>query len=115
MCEQVTEPSLCCWCCSGLLSGLFSLLPHPSKMALKSSNASPASSPSKNKRKRVDSNPNSSASNNQFQSLKLDPQIQQSRKSLPIWSGKEAIVDAVRNNDTVVVLGETGSGKTTRE
>lgn len=37
------------------------------------------------------------------------------RQSLPIWSGKEAIVDAVQNNETVILLAETGSGKTTRE
>ncbi|KAF8340518.1 uncharacterized protein EI90DRAFT_2906453 [Cantharellus anzutake] len=36
------------------------------------------------------------------------------RKSLPIWSGRESLVRAVINNDTVVILGETGSGKTTQ-
>lgn len=44
----------------------------------------------------------------------VDPLLLESRKQLPIWSGKEAIVDAVRKHDTVVVLGETGSGKTTQ-
>ncbi|EPQ26075.1 uncharacterized protein PFL1_06283 [Pseudozyma flocculosa PF-1] len=44
----------------------------------------------------------------------VDPAIVESRKSLPIWAGKDAIVDAVRQNDTVVILGETGSGKTTQ-
>ena len=41
--------------------------------------------------------------------------IAESRRELPIWSGREAIVRAVQENDTVVLLGETGSGKTTRE
>ncbi|KZP00950.1 P-loop containing nucleoside triphosphate hydrolase protein [Calocera viscosa TUFC12733] len=36
------------------------------------------------------------------------------RTQLPIWTGKAALVSAVKNNDTVVVLGETGSGKTTQ-
>lgn len=40
--------------------------------------------------------------------------IVESRTALPIFSGKEAIVDAVRKHDTVVILGETGSGKTTQ-
>jgi HrpA-like RNA helicase len=37
------------------------------------------------------------------------------RKQLPIWSGRKALVKAVQENDTLIVLGETGSGKTTRE
>ncbi|KAG8789977.1 putative ATP-dependent RNA helicase dhr2 [Ceratobasidium sp. 428] len=36
------------------------------------------------------------------------------RKRLPIWSGRRALVKAVRDNDTLIVLGETGSGKTTQ-
>ncbi|TIB62047.1 hypothetical protein E3P78_02532 [Wallemia ichthyophaga] len=36
------------------------------------------------------------------------------RKQLPIWTGREALIDAVHNNDIIVVLGETGSGKTTQ-
>lgn len=37
------------------------------------------------------------------------------RKRLPIWSGRKALVKSVQENDTLIVLGETGSGKTTRE
>ncbi|PWZ02597.1 P-loop containing nucleoside triphosphate hydrolase protein [Testicularia cyperi] len=44
----------------------------------------------------------------------VDPRISESRRQLPIWSGKDAIVEAVQKNDTVVILGETGSGKTTQ-
>ena len=40
--------------------------------------------------------------------------LEQSRKELPIFSGKQAILDAFQANDTVVILGEPGSGKTTR-
>ncbi|KAG8761724.1 putative ATP-dependent RNA helicase dhr2 [Serendipita sp. 396] len=40
--------------------------------------------------------------------------LAKSRKLLPIWPGKDAIVDAVRNNDSVVIIGEPGSGKTTQ-
>ncbi|GAA6009758.1 hypothetical protein JCM11491_001088 [Sporobolomyces phaffii] len=36
------------------------------------------------------------------------------REKLPVWQGKEEILKQVRDNDTVVVLGETGSGKTTQ-
>ncbi|SPO20091.1 related to atp-dependent rna helicase [Ustilago trichophora] len=44
----------------------------------------------------------------------VDQRIIESRTALPIASGKDAIVDAVRKHDTVVILGETGSGKTTQ-
>ena len=33
---------------------------------------------------------------------------------LPVWLGREAIVERVRAHDTVVLVGETGSGKTTQ-
>ncbi|KAF8311086.1 ATP-dependent RNA helicase Prh1, partial [Clavulina sp. PMI_390] len=36
------------------------------------------------------------------------------RRQLPIWKGKESLKQAVKNNDTIVILGETGSGKTTQ-
>lgn len=45
----------------------------------------------------------------------VDSRILEARKALPIWAGRDAIVQAVRDNDTVIILGETGSGKTTRE
>ncbi|KAF8486594.1 P-loop containing nucleoside triphosphate hydrolase protein [Gautieria morchelliformis] len=38
----------------------------------------------------------------------------QQRIALPIWTGRETLVREVTENDTVVVLGETGSGKTTQ-
>ncbi|KDN47150.1 P-loop containing nucleoside triphosphate hydrolase protein [Tilletiaria anomala UBC 951] len=44
----------------------------------------------------------------------VDTRILESRKELPIWAGRDAIVKAVRENDTVILLGETGSGKTTQ-
>ncbi|PHZ11673.1 ATP-dependent RNA helicase DHX8 [Rhizopus microsporus ATCC 52813] len=36
------------------------------------------------------------------------------RKQLPIYSGREAIINALKENPTVIVMGETGSGKTTQ-
>jgi ABC-type glutathione transport system ATPase component len=36
------------------------------------------------------------------------------RKKLPIWGSHDEIVAAVRRNRTVIVVGETGSGKTTQ-
>lgn len=33
---------------------------------------------------------------------------------LPVWAGKEKIVQRIRENDTVILVGETGSGKTTQ-
>lgn len=40
--------------------------------------------------------------------------IQQQRKSLPIAAVEKLLVEYVRNNDTLIVVGETGSGKTTQ-
>ncbi|KAG9443897.1 hypothetical protein H6P81_015237 [Aristolochia fimbriata] len=40
--------------------------------------------------------------------------IQQQRKSLPIASVERRIVEEVRKNDTLIIVGETGSGKTTQ-
>ncbi|XP_068661104.1 pre-mRNA-splicing factor ATP-dependent RNA helicase DEAH10-like [Aristolochia californica] len=40
--------------------------------------------------------------------------IQQQRKSLPIASVEKRIVEEVRKNDTLIIVGETGSGKTTQ-
>jgi HrpA-like RNA helicase len=37
------------------------------------------------------------------------------RRSLPIASVAEKLVEHVKKNDTLVVIGETGSGKTTRK
>jgi HrpA-like RNA helicase len=36
------------------------------------------------------------------------------RMKLPVWFAKDAILQEIDQLDTVVVLGETGSGKTTR-
>ncbi|KAM7481062.1 hypothetical protein LguiB_005645 [Lonicera macranthoides] len=40
--------------------------------------------------------------------------IQEQRKSLPIASVEKQLVEEVRNNDTLIIVGETGSGKTTQ-
>lgn len=36
------------------------------------------------------------------------------RQALPVWAGREAIVERIREQDTVILVGETGSGKTTQ-
>ena len=36
------------------------------------------------------------------------------RQKLPIWSAREKLLQAVRESPTLVVVGETGSGKTTQ-
>ncbi|CAE6454957.1 unnamed protein product [Rhizoctonia solani] len=58
------------------------------------------------------------AAYNKMNSQKKLHQTQQAllieRKGLPIWNGRKALVQAVRENDTLIVLGETGSGKTTQ-
>ncbi|CAL5037269.1 unnamed protein product [Urochloa decumbens] len=41
-------------------------------------------------------------------------EIRQQRKSLPIASVEKRLVDEARKNDTLIIVGETGSGKTTQ-
>ncbi|KNE91946.1 hypothetical protein PSTG_14659 [Puccinia striiformis f. sp. tritici PST-78] len=40
--------------------------------------------------------------------------LAQSQRRLPIYPGKEAVINETWSNDTIVVLGETGCGKTTQ-
>ncbi|KAF9523914.1 ATP-dependent RNA helicase Prh1 [Crepidotus variabilis] len=40
--------------------------------------------------------------------------IQEQRHNLPIAKGKDALIEEIRKNDVTVLLGETGSGKTTQ-
>ena len=43
-----------------------------------------------------------------------DNEINAQRKKLPVYHFKEQFVNAVRFNQVVVVVGETGSGKSTQ-
>ncbi|KAG8859318.1 putative ATP-dependent RNA helicase dhr2 [Tulasnella sp. 330] len=43
-----------------------------------------------------------------------EPSPSEQRRFLPIWPAKDALLREIRENDTVVILGETGSGKTTQ-
>lgn len=47
-------------------------------------------------------------------SLDRKDRILQQRRSLPIASVERRLVDEVRKNDTILIVGETGSGKTTQ-
>ena len=40
--------------------------------------------------------------------------VLQQKESLPIFKFREQLIDAVRTNQVLVVIGETGSGKTTQ-
>lgn len=40
--------------------------------------------------------------------------LQDQRRLLPIAAGRRALIEEIKNNDVTVLLGETGSGKTTR-
>nr|XP_009598984.1 pre-mRNA-splicing factor ATP-dependent RNA helicase DEAH10-like isoform X2 [Nicotiana tomentosiformis] len=52
-----------------------------------------------------------SATNPKAPSMKQ--KIEQQRKNLPIAAVERRLVEEVRNNDTLIIVGETGSGKTT--
>ena len=49
-----------------------------------------------------------------FIEVKRKPEIQAARLQLPILAEEQAIMEAVHDNDVVILCGETGSGKTTQ-
>ena len=49
-----------------------------------------------------------------FKEVKRDPEIQAARLQLPILAEEQAVMEAVHDNDVVILCGETGSGKTTQ-
>jgi len=65
------------------------------------------------KRRKLAQAPPSNHSNG-VNGINYEPSLEKSKRELPIFSGKQAILDAFRAHDTIVILGEPGSGKTTR-
>lgn len=49
-----------------------------------------------------------------FKEVKRDPGIQAARLQLPILAEEQAVMEAIHDNDVVILCGETGSGKTTQ-
>ena len=49
-----------------------------------------------------------------FKEVKRDPDIQAVRLQLPILAEEQAVMEAIHDNDVVILCGETGSGKTTQ-
>ena len=49
-----------------------------------------------------------------FKEVKRDPEIQAARLQLPILAEEQAVMEAIHDNDVVILSGETGSGKTTQ-
>lgn len=49
-----------------------------------------------------------------FVEVKRSPEIEESRRQLPILMEEHQIMDTIRDNDFVIICGETGSGKTTQ-
>jgi len=59
--------------------------------------------------------PNSRTTSAKFSKGKLKAlKFAAERKKLPIYEGRQALVQAVRDNKCLVIVGETGSGKTTQ-
>lgn len=40
--------------------------------------------------------------------------IQEQRQSLPVYTMRDTLIEAIRKNDVMIIVGETGSGKTTQ-
>ncbi|CAG8552421.1 8284_t:CDS:10 [Ambispora gerdemannii] len=46
--------------------------------------------------------------------IQIATNLKSFRKELPIWKERNLIIDSIRNNDTIVIIGEMGSGKSTQ-
>ena len=56
-------------------------------------------------------------STNSFYNNKREPQISKlflQRQKLPVFSVKNQIIKAIEEHETIILIGETGSGKTTQ-
>ena len=49
-----------------------------------------------------------------FMEVLRDPEIQAARLQLPILAEEQVVMEAIRENEVVIICGETGSGKTTQ-
>nr|GMC46480.1 pre-mRNA-splicing factor ATP-dependent RNA helicase DEAH10 [Ipomoea batatas] len=68
--------------------------------------ANPVNAPNKNHQNQL---------NNRKGDFLRRQNIEKQRKSLPIATVEKRLVEEVHNNDTLIIVGETGSGKTTRK
>jgi len=55
-----------------------------------------------------------SAAKKQPVPINRTPEIIESRSKLPIIGEEQVIMEAISENDVIIVVGETGSGKTTQ-
>ncbi|OMH82301.1 putative pre-mRNA-splicing factor ATP-dependent RNA helicase DHX16 [Zancudomyces culisetae] len=68
----------------------------------------------KPKRKDVEFKENRENGQQKKQVYKSRAAIEEARRKLPIYESRQKIVDTIRNNPVTVIIGETGSGKTTQ-
>jgi HrpA-like RNA helicase len=47
--------------------------------------------------------------------MAVDESIMKVKRSLPVWSARDAIIARIRQEETVILMADTGSGKSTRE
>ncbi|KAH8825590.1 P-loop containing nucleoside triphosphate hydrolase protein [Flagelloscypha sp. PMI_526] len=74
-------------------------------------------SPAKKRRitlNREDTTPHTFPSPKQKKQMQASSVIQEQRKQLPIAAGKDALINEIAQHDVTVIVGETGSGKTTQ-
>jgi HrpA-like RNA helicase len=45
--------------------------------------------------------------------MEYESEIDKARKSLPVYTLREKLLETIRDNQVVVLVGETGCGKTT--
>ncbi|SCZ98073.1 BZ3500_MvSof-1268-A1-R1_Chr3-3g06556 [Microbotryum saponariae] len=68
----------------------------------------------KHQAKRLAANGSGNVAEERSKRKEVAKRLEKGRMELPIWQGKRSILKSLEQNDTVVILGETGSGKTTQ-
>lgn len=69
------------------------------------------------RKRKLDLTPSTSTEINPWTGIPYTAQyhaILEKRKGLPVWEQKQAFIDLVAKHQVVVLVGETGSGKTTQ-
>lgn len=89
----------------------FRIKPKPTPIVFNSNKNGP-SSPKKIKLMENENTTNSL--NNKQQQNKPKLSIQEQKINLPIYDKRNKLIELIKRNNTLIILGETGSGKTTQ-
>ncbi|KAJ8686582.1 hypothetical protein QAD02_022376 [Eretmocerus hayati] len=95
----------------------YSMMGSPSKLGAKRPNVvlfNGNSSPAKKSKNQSDENSDQRPGCSNGPTNKANVSLQQQRKTLPVYKLRKKLLEEIRKNNSLVIIGETGSGKTTQ-